>query len=205
MAMVQAIRAGMLDGPGLVDMGNLCLGANFLELAVTAYEKAIEAGSGSAAIYNNLGVIYRRRGEYTKARDAFNRAIRASQNLASVFNNLGILDVLEERYEPALTNYKKALKIEPDLTSTLFNIGLLYHLYLNDPGQAAIYYRRYLDAGGEEVEQVSEWLWSIEEALIEEGISTEDLTPEETFPSGVESPAEEEAPGEEIPPPTAEQ
>ena len=207
MALLQAFRSGTLDGPCLVDMGNLCLGANFLELAVNSYEKAIELGSGSAAIYNNLGVIYRRQGEYAKARESFNRAIETSQNLTSVFNNLGVLDILEERYEAALTNYEKALKINPDLTGTLFNIGLLYHLYLDDPRQAALYYRRYLDAGGEEADQVREWLWAIEESLIEQELTSDELEQEEVFPPGEQSPhgeqspPVEEAPEEKIPPP----
>jgi tetratricopeptide (TPR) repeat protein len=54
-------------------------------------------------------------------------------------------ELAARRLKEAEALYLKALKLEPRNPRVSYNLGVLYGDYLKDPGQAAKYYRRYLE------------------------------------------------------------
>ncbi|XP_046847655.1 uncharacterized protein LOC124441248 isoform X6 [Xenia sp. Carnegie-2017] len=120
------------------------------EKAKDFYERAIEIETRTfgldhvdiAAMYNNLGSVYRDMGEYEKAKDFYERAIELETkafgpdhvNIATTYNNLGLVYRDMGEYEKAKDFYERAMKIEtkafgPDhvnIATTYNNLGSVY-------------------------------------------------------------------------------
>ena len=90
--------------------------------------------------YNNMGLVYDRKGEYDLALEEYNKALNIAstgekyQNIEATYNNIGSVYKNQGNYDLALTKYSKALDINiatrgknhPDTATTYNNIGLVY-------------------------------------------------------------------------------
>ncbi|MCL6271462.1 tetratricopeptide repeat protein [Sansalvadorimonas sp. 2012CJ34-2] len=68
-----------------------------LRTAITAHSYGVE----DSEIYNQLGMVYARTGNYPRARVNFQKARQLMMDDSVVQNNLAVLDVLEEHYDAA--------------------------------------------------------------------------------------------------------
>lgn len=101
-----------------------------------------ERGEGSAALFNNLGGLYRNQGKYAEAEPLFKRALAIeeaatgteSSNIAGFLNNLAAVYLDQGRADEAEPLFKRALKIlegtrepkDPYVATTLSNLAGLY-------------------------------------------------------------------------------
>ena len=107
------------------------------------FEQAIKLDPKSWTIQNNLGIIYKKLGQYQNAIDIFQKIIDNNpkipepyNNLANIFKEIGLIKE-SEKY------YFKALKLKPNSVEYFFNLAVFY----SDTGniqKAAIYYKKIL-------------------------------------------------------------
>ncbi|MFB6305543.1 MAG: tetratricopeptide repeat protein, partial [Flavobacteriales bacterium] len=95
--------------------------------------------SGISSAYNNIGVIYEKRAEYTNALKYHYKSLKIEKELdnkngmAISYNNLGIIFHRQGNYSKALKYYLNAVKIDKELgnkrglAASYNNIGIIYH------------------------------------------------------------------------------
>ncbi len=77
----------------------------------------MEENTDTAALYNELGIVYRGQGQYARAEEYFLEALRIrckvlreeDQTMASIYNNLGLVYSYQKQYDQAEKYYRKAL------------------------------------------------------------------------------------------------
>jgi tetratricopeptide (TPR) repeat protein len=101
------------------------------ELALKAYDKAIELKDDYAVAWNNRGVALDELGRYDEALKAFDKAIELQSDYANAWNNRGVVLGSKSklrRYDEALEAYKKASQLEPDFAEAWYNQACIYSL-----------------------------------------------------------------------------
>lgn len=125
-------------------LGNNCLRMGFLDGALKYYTRSLsiykkkENKDACGSLYNNIGVVYKEKGEYEKAISFYLDSLKikeASGDLKAVANtymNIGIIYNLQENHTQALSYFEKILKIpSEELGDVIFsnvhnNIGQTY-------------------------------------------------------------------------------
>ena len=133
-----------------------------LEDAAKVYEQLLTTGEGSdrPLIHFNLGILYSKLNDNTKAIEHFKRTVELDDKYLQGYTALGVLYETEEQYEQAVENLEEAVKIEPlsrnlgrhlaDMyhkagrkKDAVHQYGLLIDLYPDDPnvyiGLASLY------------------------------------------------------------------
>ncbi|HEC79283.1 MAG TPA: CHAT domain-containing protein [candidate division WOR-3 bacterium] len=99
----------------------------------------IKDKQGEAHYYNNLGVLYEKKGEYKTAEGNYKKALKLYQDIddrlgaAKVLSNLGNLFVLQGDYKKAVADYKRAYRVIENIkredwkASLLANLGFAQH------------------------------------------------------------------------------
>lgn len=126
------------------NMGNYDLALKHLQNAFNVAKEAFgDKHSVTASIYNDIGLIYERKGEYNEALDFHQKALgryldffekQNHQYIAASYNNIGVIYYRKGEYEKALEYYQKASKImlnifgenHPDTGATYNNIGEIF-------------------------------------------------------------------------------
>lgn len=78
-----------------------------------------------SAVYNNLGIIFYKRGDYSNAKEHFIKAHEFKNNSATVYNNLANVYAKVGDIERAESCYHQALIYKPELKAARENIKLL--------------------------------------------------------------------------------
>lgn len=95
-----------LSGP-LANMGIVYFNTGRDDQALEAFEKVTKMGPNAIAS-NYIGIIYRRKGEFDKARHHYQQAIIADSTYANAYLNLGILqDLYLGNLSAALVSYRQ--------------------------------------------------------------------------------------------------
>jgi tetratricopeptide (TPR) repeat protein len=98
------------------DKGNDCIAGKEWDKAESHFLKALEIYPPFALALNNLGLVYARRGDPVRARDALKKAVQIDDHMAAALENLAKLDVKERLYPEAETLLEKAIALaHPDL------------------------------------------------------------------------------------------
>ncbi len=128
-------------------MGIIYNQTNRLELAVKAFEKALELNPGYTEASLNLAITYSDRGKYDKAREVFEKAARFTEQaavapadkakpakpavdpfvkgkladehlrLGKMYYDMGLLD-------EAIDEYQKALRLAPNFADIITQLGI---------------------------------------------------------------------------------
>jgi tetratricopeptide (TPR) repeat protein len=77
-------------------------------------------------IHNNLGDVYARQGDLSKAAEEFKKAIEINPNYADAWHNLGNTYGQMKQTDLAIESYKKALIINPTLWQSYQNLAAIY-------------------------------------------------------------------------------
>ena len=131
---IQKINKKNLKIISLVIFIVLILGYSFVTInrnkdwkdELTLWEKTVKTNPKSAIAYNNLGLVYQKKGEYKKAGQAFLKSIELNPRRAVTYYNLGVLYGRLNIVNESIKAYNKALEIDPNLVEAHVNLGIIY-------------------------------------------------------------------------------
>ena len=115
-----------------------------LDLAQSAFEKAIKFNPMLADGYYNLGVVLMQKGRNAEALVNYKKSMQIFPDNSIVLNNIGVNHENMGRPLEALKYFHKALKVNPKNANALCNIGA-YWVGIN-PKKAAEYFKKALKA-----------------------------------------------------------
>jgi len=133
--LVSALKFDNDDADVLVQIGNLHLRKNDTQLAVRAFQYALQQNSRHAAALEGLGLLYFRVENYNQAQKHLESAVENGASLWRSHNALGVIADRHENYDRAQSHYDIALEIEPLASMVLINRG--YSKFLNKNYHAA--------------------------------------------------------------------
>lgn len=79
--------------------------------AVICYETAIAWKPKCAEAHNNLGVIYKERGNLQKAILNYEKALVANPNFSHTLNNLGVIYTMMGKLDEAYSYCRRAIEV----------------------------------------------------------------------------------------------
>jgi len=95
-----------------INLGIAYLKLEKLEEAKQALLIATERREGNAIAWNELGLVYRKMGQFQNARAAYKKSIKKRARYGKAYLNLGVLcDIYLEDLNCAIRNYKKYLEV----------------------------------------------------------------------------------------------
>jgi len=113
------------------------------ELAIEAYQNALELNPAAAGALVNLGTIYYRRKDYAEAEKYYVQAVVADPSYPLAEFNLGNLYDEQGRAEDAARHYHRALELNPAYADAHFNLALLAERS-GEPLKAVAHWKTYL-------------------------------------------------------------
>jgi Flp pilus assembly protein TadD len=112
----------------------------------------------------DLGIAYRRAGDFEAAERNLLLAIETNPEHPAAHNELGIVYRSTGRFNEARASYESALVIYPDYHYARRNLAVLCDLYLSDPGCALENYETYMTTVPSD-ENTSIWISDIRARL----------------------------------------
>lgn len=107
-------------GGAHANLGLILRNAGKHDESIAALEQAVKANPKQPVFRNQLGVSYRHKGEFQKARDAYEQAIALDDSYADAHLNLGVLLDLYQGDAPlALVHYERYLALSPSGDATV--------------------------------------------------------------------------------------
>lgn len=90
------------------------------DLALAAFQQAVERNPNDAVAYNHLGILQRQQGLFEAARQSYQRALEIDSNYALAHLNLGILfDIYLQNLESALRHYQRYQALQGESNETV--------------------------------------------------------------------------------------
>jgi len=130
--------------------------------ARSVFEKLRDDHPRIGIFHADLGVTYKRLGLLPEAIASYQRALEIDRGDAAIYYNMGIALRESGEFRKAEQAYKTALVIYPDFTDAHYNLAVLYDLYLNEPDEAIAHYRRFLDLGGGNSDEIQIWIAALQ-------------------------------------------
>lgn len=118
-----------------------------LEGAWAALTSASQIAATDPEVWNNFGLVAKKRGDPVKAREAYNKALELKPDYPEALNNLAVLERDEGNGGKSRELLDRALKILPAYPEANFNMALLYDSS-GEKHKALEYYKRFLEIGG---------------------------------------------------------
>ena len=127
--------------------GHIAVARGSVAEAEKSWRRVLEVDPDHAEAWNNLGVLYRRRGDDEKALDAFLEAQERSPDRPDIPYNIGNLHKGAGRHDEAVAAYNRAIEIDPNYAPAYNNLGTLYESR-KERDKAMEVFRRGLSADG---------------------------------------------------------
>lgn len=124
-----------------VDEAEKFIESNDLASALKEFEAAVELSPQLAVAHSQMGVIYRKTGDYDRAIECFAEAVRLMPYSFVDTFNLAQLYHFTNRLQDAVEAYLHACDLRPDDFDASLNLGVCYQ-QLNEYGQAAERFQR---------------------------------------------------------------
>lgn len=140
-------------GVGEQDMARLkknaadAYGADDLESAWSSLSAASRLDEKDPEVWNNLGLVARKRGDLTKARESYEKALTLKPEYPEALNNLAVLSMQSGDMAKARELLERAIKIQPAYPEANFHLAIVYE-QKGDKVKAIEYYKRFLQVGG---------------------------------------------------------
>ena len=77
-------------------------------------------------LYYNLGIVYEKLKNTTKAQESYEKAIKLNPNFDDAIYNLGLVYTQIQEYDKSIECFEKILEPNSDDENTYFNLGLAY-------------------------------------------------------------------------------
>jgi len=101
-------------GGAHANLGLILRNAGKHDESIAALERAVKASPRQPVFFNQLGVSYRHKGQFVKAREAYESALALDPNYADAHLNLGVLlDLYLADNALALMHYERYLALSP--------------------------------------------------------------------------------------------
>lgn len=113
----------------------------------------------------NLGILQAQLDDRAAAEASFRSAIAANDNNVFAWNQLAALLREDGEFAEAQTYYREALKRWPDYGDAHRNLGILLDLYLHQPDEALVHYRKAQALQEEPDRQLAGWIVDLERRL----------------------------------------
>jgi tetratricopeptide (TPR) repeat protein len=99
-----------------------------MDAAIIALEEGLESHPNSAALANNAGVIWERKGDEDRARQLYERAFDSEPDIPQVSKNVADLLYREGNYDEAAEIYERAIRADADLGDDIYaKLGNVYY------------------------------------------------------------------------------
>lgn len=110
----------------LYNQGNVEAAKNNHTTAIDYYEKALKIDPKFAFAWDNLGISYRKIGEYDKALNAYQKSLEIDSNGITPLQNIAVVYQFKKEFTKAIDTYKKIAAIDKKNPEALYGIGLTY-------------------------------------------------------------------------------
>lgn len=100
--------------------------------AIQNYEQAVKIDPKFIYAWDNLGICYRRVGEYDKALNAYKQSLAADPQGKMPLQNIAITYVYKKEYQKAIDAYNDFDKIYPGDPEVYYGMGQVYFTYLKN-------------------------------------------------------------------------
>jgi len=115
------------DEPDVLDaLGRAFDGTGETENALTSFKRAIEINPQMFESYNNLGAVYFRVENYSRAEANFAEALRLKPEATASRFNLGLCYARQKRYSDATQELERVVQAKPDDADAFYELGLAY-------------------------------------------------------------------------------
>ncbi|HON57471.1 MAG TPA: tetratricopeptide repeat protein, partial [bacterium] len=97
--------------------------------AEECYLKALKIDSHNIQALNNLGWLYIKKAEYSKALGVYQIVLEIDQNNAMAYNDIGYLYYKKNMLDKAILELNKAIRLNNDreaMTYAYYHLGLVY-------------------------------------------------------------------------------
>jgi predicted O-linked N-acetylglucosamine transferase (SPINDLY family) len=98
----------------------------FLDEAMTCFERALQLKEDFPQAYNNMGNVYQARERLDLAIACYQKAVAINPDHAEAHTNLGNAFQDQGHFDKAIASYRRSLELRPDFPITLFNLGNAY-------------------------------------------------------------------------------
>ncbi|KAA0130631.1 tetratricopeptide repeat protein [Chryseobacterium sp. SN22] len=104
--------------------------------AIKNYEKTVKTDPSFSYAWDNLGICYRRVGEYDKALEAYKKSLTVDPNGKMALQNIPIVYIYKKEFQKAINAYMDLDKAYPGDPEVYYGIGNIYFTSLknNDKG-----------------------------------------------------------------------
>ncbi|MBN2544169.1 MAG: tetratricopeptide repeat protein [Spirochaetes bacterium] len=116
------------------------------------YKNMAKTSPNSSTARNNLGRIYRQRGDIMKAVNEYTKAIELEPENYDAYNNLGNIYNEIGMIEEAIMEYKKAIQLNPRFIKAYNNLGSVLFEKKNKLDEALIQFKKALEINPEYAE-----------------------------------------------------
>lgn len=103
-----------------------------IKKAVSYYEKAVQADSIFAFAWDNIGLCYRKLGDYDKSLYAYKKSLEIDSLGEMPLQNIAVVYIYRKEYENAIKSYERLLRINKNNPETYYGIGQVYYEYLQE-------------------------------------------------------------------------
>ena len=107
-------------------LGQEALKENRLAEAERDFREVLAANPEVGGAYANLGVVYMRRKQWSKALEALNQAQRLMPEVAGIQLNIGLAYFRQNEFLKAIPYFESVVRDQPDATQPRHLLGLCY-------------------------------------------------------------------------------
>ncbi len=125
---------------GVFEAGVAAEKAGRLDEAEKDFQQVLQRGGKAAFVYNNLGIVYQRRGDHIRAIEQFREAIRLQPEYVAPHALLGASLLAAGRVSEAVRELERAVRLDPRQTLVRVELAKAYER-ANNLGAMADQYR----------------------------------------------------------------
>lgn len=96
------------------------------DVAIAAWEKALQLEPTMVNAYEKLGKAYYTQGRFTKAAEIYRKELELKPKDPMIFFSLGVVYRMNEQFEDAVAMQTKAISLNPEFAAAYNEMGLSY-------------------------------------------------------------------------------
>ncbi len=96
-----------------------------IDYAIDFYQKALELEPKDCVGWNNLGLMFEKKHNYTEAKECYIKSLKSEENYPAA-HNLGVLYRTLRNFDESIKCLKQALKLKPNDNETMVSLGMSY-------------------------------------------------------------------------------